>query len=278
MKSIRTIRTSAFRGTMPRSIVDNSSLNIAAPAETIGRTRVSRILKKLEHQCLKPALRRIWPWRHKNLNGIRVNYMHHLVGGGYDFGQEYIPYLRNRGMPRQARTFEWCAGPAFIGFSMLGAGLTESLCLADINPEAVAVCRRTIKDNALSSRVDVYVSDNLASISASEHWDLVVGNPPHYPDEFIGQLRAHDPDWRIHRTFFAQVGAHLKSGGVIVLQENSQGSTAETFGDMISQAGLEIIFVEFGPRRRTPHGHIYYIGIMRQGDAVPTWAKSTICA
>jgi methylase of polypeptide subunit release factors len=204
--------------------------------------------------------------------------MHHLVGGGYDFGQEYIPYLRNRGMPRQARTFEWCAGPAFIGFSMLGAGLTESLCLADINPEAVAVCRRTIKDNALSSRVEVYVSDNLASISASEQWDLVVGNPPHYPDEFIGQLRAHDPDWRIHRMFFAQVGAHLKSGGVIVLQENSQGSTAETFGDMISQAGLEIIFVEFGPRRRTPHGHIYYIGIMRQGDAVPTWAKSTVCA
>jgi hypothetical protein len=105
------------------------------------------------------------------------------------------------------------------------------------------------------------------------------GNPPHYPDDdHIGDLRGHDPEWRIHRTFLAQVGAHLRPGGVIVLQENSQGSTAETFGDMISAAGLEIAFVEFGPRQRMPYGHIYYIGIVRRGDEVPTWARGTLCA
>jgi hypothetical protein len=54
---------------------------------------------RLVRQCIKPALRHIWPWRHKNLNGIRVNYLHHLDGGGAAFGQDYIPYLRNRGMP-----------------------------------------------------------------------------------------------------------------------------------------------------------------------------------
>src|SRR5580704_5199193 len=100
--------------------------------------------KQLEHQYIKPALRRLWPRRHKSLNGIRVNYLHHLDGGGSAFGQEYIPYLRNRGMPRQSRAFEWCAGPGFIGFSLLGCGLTETLCLADINPEAVEICRRTV--------------------------------------------------------------------------------------------------------------------------------------
>jgi hypothetical protein len=238
---------------------------------------MASVLKTLERDYVKPALRRMWPWRHKNLNGIRVNYMHHLDGGGYDFGQEYIPYLRNRGMPRQARMFEWCSGPAFIGFSLLGAGLAETLCLADINPQAVEAARRTIKDNALSAKVDVYLSDNFGNIPASEQWDLVVGNPPHYPDEFVGQLRAHDPDWRIHRAFFAGVGAHLKPGGVIVLQENSQGSTAETFRDMVAQAGLDIVFVEYGPRERTKFGHIYYVGIMRRGDTVPAWAKGTIC-
>jgi len=67
--------------------------------------------KRLVRQYIKPALRRMWPWRHKNLNGIRVNYLYRLDGGGTSFGQDYIPYLRNRGMPRQARTFEWCAGP-----------------------------------------------------------------------------------------------------------------------------------------------------------------------
>ncbi|MGZ5855564.1 MAG: methyltransferase [Xanthobacteraceae bacterium] len=175
------------------------------------------------------------------------------------------------------RTFEWCAGPAFIGFSLLGAGLTETLCLGDINPQATEACRRTIRDNGLADKVAVYHSDNFANIPASEMFDLVVGNPPNYPDEFIGQLRAHDPDWRIHRAFFAGVGAHLNPGGVIVLQENSQGSTAVTFREMIDKAGLEIVFVEYGPRKRTPFGHIYYVGLMRRGDTVPSWAQGTIC-
>jgi tRNA1(Val) A37 N6-methylase TrmN6 len=238
---------------------------------------VRNVLRNLEHGLIKPALRRLWPWRRKNLNGIRVSYMHHLDGGGYAFGQDYIPYLRNRGMPRQARTFEWCAGPAFIGFSMLGAGLTETLCLADINPQAIAACRRTIKANGLAGRVAVYQSDNLTDVPAAEQWDLVLGNPPHYPDEYAGNLRAHDPDWRIHRQFFMQVGAHLKPGGVIVLQENSQGSTAETFLGMAAAGGLKIAFVEFGPKRRTRFGHIYYVGLVRRGDTVPEWAQGTLC-
>jgi hypothetical protein len=70
----------------------------------------------------------------------------------------------------------------------------------------------------------------------------------------------------------------LKPGGVIVLQENSQTSTAETFREMITQAGLEVLFVEFGPKARTPHGHIYYIGIARRGDDAPSWAQGTLCS
>jgi len=119
-------------------------------------------------------------------------------------------------------------------------------------------------------------SDNLAGIPPFEKWDLVVGNPPHFPDEHAGSLILHDPGWQIHREFFSQVGDHLKPGGVIVLQENSEGSTAESFREMIEKAGLEISFVEFGPKRRTPHPHIYYIGIVRRGDDVPTWAKGAI--
>jgi hypothetical protein len=43
----------------------------------------------------------------------------HLDGGGSSFGQGYIPFLKSRGMPKQQRVFEWCSGPAFIGFSIL---------------------------------------------------------------------------------------------------------------------------------------------------------------
>ena len=94
--------------------------------------------KHLVRQYVKPVLRRIWPWRHKNLNGIRVNYLHRLDGGGTAFGQDYIPYLPNRGMPRQARTIEWCAGPGFIGFSLLGCGSPASRHLKNGNTLSVA--------------------------------------------------------------------------------------------------------------------------------------------
>ena len=91
-----------------------------------------------------------------------------------------IPFLRDRCMPRQARVFEWCAGPAFIGFSMLGHGLCETLCLADINPMAVTACRRTIASNGLGGSVTVYHSDDLSAIPVEEQWDLVVSNPPFF--------------------------------------------------------------------------------------------------
>lgn len=227
----------------------------------------------LEHQHIKPALRRLWPWRKRRFGGVRVHYMKHLDGGGSDFGQQYVPYLKSRRMPRQARVYEWCSGPAFIGFSLLGHGLAETLCLADVNPEAVAVCRRTVADNGLTDRVAVYHSDNLKSIPATEQWDLVVSNPPHFVDDLIGDLKGHDPDWSLHRAFYAGVGKHLKPDGVICLQENNRGSTAETFRAMIEQAGLRIIFVDHCAPQRTAHDAFYYLGVMRAGDTPPPWAR-----
>jgi hypothetical protein len=45
---------------------------------------------------------------------------------------------------------------------------------------------------------------------------------------------------------------------------------------MISAAGLEIIFVEFGSKRRTSCFQVYYLGVARHGDAVPAWARGSI--
>jgi SAM-dependent methyltransferase len=232
----------------------------------------------LGRQYIKPAMRRFFPWRKRRFGGVQVHYMKHLDGGGSSFGQDYVRYLKGRGMPRQQRVYEWCSGPAFIAFSMLGHGLAETLCLADINPEAVEACRRTIAGNRLGDRVAVYHSDNLASIPASEQWDLVVSNPPHFVDQAVGDLRAHDPDWSIHRGFYANVARHLKPGGVICVQENNRGSTAETFREMIEQAGLKIIFVDNGAAQRTPRDVFYYVGVMRMGETPPPWARPTAAA
>ena len=114
------------------------------------------------------------PWRTVRYGDVRVHYKKHLDGGGSSFGQGYIPFLKTRGMPKQPRVFEWCSGPAFIGFSLLAHGLCETLCLADINEDAIEACRRTIRTNRLADRVSLYRSDNLTAIPASERWDLVV--------------------------------------------------------------------------------------------------------
>jgi hypothetical protein len=230
--------------------------------------------RRIEHGTIKPWLRRIKPWRTKSFGGIRVHYMKHLDGGGSTFGQDYIPLLREWGVPKQGRAFEWCSGPGFIGFSLLGHGLCETLCLADINPQAVEACRRTIERNKLGTRVAVYHSNNLAGIPATEKWDLVVSNPPHFVDFLIGDLRGHDPDWSVHRGFYAAVGSHLNAGGVLVIQENNRGSTAETFRPMIEASGLAIIFVHGCAPERTPGDRFYYVGVMRAGDPVPAWARN----
>jgi hypothetical protein len=122
---------------------------------------------QLEHRHAKPAVRHLQPWRYVTYGNVRVHYKRHLNGGGTGFGQEYLPFLHDRQMPKQGRVFEWCAGPGFIGFSLLGHGLCDSLCLADVNPDAALASRRTILENKLEDRVVVYCSDNLSSAAAN---------------------------------------------------------------------------------------------------------------
>jgi methylase of polypeptide subunit release factors len=232
------------------------------------------LLKTIEHRHLKPLLRRMRPHRETAYAGVRVSYKPHLDGGGSTFGQDFLPVLRNRGMPKVARAFEWCAGPGFIGFSLLAHGLCETLCLADVNPQAVAACRRTVARNRLEGKVAVYHSDNLENIPPAEQWDLVVSNPPHFVDSGIGQLRYHDPDWRVHRGFFGRIARHLKPGGIVVLQENNAGSTPAVFAPMIAEAGLRLVFEQDASAQRTADSRMFYLGIMRPGDAVPAWAGS----
>jgi len=233
---------------------------------------VESFWKRQRRRFIKPAFNRFNGWRCTSYGTTRVHFKKHLDGGGNTFGQDYIPFLRLRRMPPQRRVFEWCSGPGFIGFSLLANGLADTLCLADVNPEAVEACRRTIAENNLTGRVSVYHSDNLRDIPVSERWDLVVGNPPHFADDFIDDLRSYDADWHLHRQFFADIGRFLKPGGVVVLQENNCGSTAETFRPMLEAADLMMTFAAECRAQRTSYHRFYYIGAVRRGDTPPAWA------
>jgi predicted RNA methylase len=233
-----------------------------------------KTLKLVERDIIKPRLRRLKRWRYVTYGDIRVHYKDHLDGGGRTSGLGYLPLFRDLNVPRQQRIFEWCAGPGFIGFALLGYGFCDTLCLADINPEAIDACRRTVTENKLADRVAIYLSDNLESVAPTEQWDLVVGNPPHFPGQGFSELRFCDMDWNLHRRFFTTVGRFLKPGGVVVLLENNAGSTAETFRDMADEAGFSTIFVHGCEGRRTPYPRIYYLGLMRKGDPPPAWVTA----
>jgi len=102
---------------------------------------------------------------------------------------------------------------------------------------------------------------------------LVVSNPPHFTDRYEGDIRAHDPDWAVHREFFNTIHPHLTNDGVIILQENNRGSTVETFREMIDAAGLEIVFTHGDHKALTKESIFYFIGIVKKSGDVPRWAK-----
>jgi len=178
-------------------------------------------------------------------NNVTVSYMPHLDGGGMGFGQEYIRVIREK-IGKVEHIFEYCAGPGFIGFSLMAHNLCERLTLSDINPDASAACNETIKNNNLQARVSVYLSDCLDNIPEGEKWDLVVSNPPDWPssnDKYHEDITKYDPDLIIHKKFYRDIHKFLKPNGSILIQENGRATSHEDFIQMIEGNGFKIIDV-----------------------------------
>ena len=205
---------------------------------------------------------------------IKVFYKPELDGGGRTFGKDYVPFLNER-VGKTGRVYEWCAGPGFIGFHILSAGLCDTLCLSDINPAAVECVERTIRENDLGDRVTVYRSDCLDDIPRDERWDLVVGNPPHSGldielPNWGNAIIYKDIGWDLHRRFYSTIGRHLADDAKIILQENYFCSTPETFAGMIAEAGLQTHSVGMYPPGAQ---FVYYLWSQAEGRAADGPAK-----
>jgi predicted RNA methylase len=196
----------------------------------------------------------VTPYYKVRYNNLSINYLPVLDGGGMTFGQQYLDVIRTR-VGRVGHVFEYCAGPGFIGFSLLAHGLCERLTLADINPDAVRAVRATIAENRLEGRVKVYESDCLAQIPETEKWDLVVSNPPHFDgdeESYRDAIRLVDPGWVIHKNFYRDVKKYLNPGASIIFQENAHATRSEDFEQMIRENGLTLVDVfGVGPLQRT---------------------------
>lgn len=235
---------------------------------------MERLWNHIHQTYLFPAFEPVIPWKTATYAGLKVYYKEYIEVGGATFGQNFIPFLKERGMPKAERAFEWCAGAGFVGFSALANGLCETLALADISEQAMKACRHTIRKNGLENRAIAYVSDNLRDIPRSETWDLVLGNPPHHADEYPGDRRGYDENWGIRREFYKTVAPFLKPGGAIVVCENNRASTLSDFRGMIEDGGLTVAFTHNDVPERTREDRFYFIVSMRKGDAPAAWMSA----
>jgi methylase of polypeptide subunit release factors len=186
---------------------------------------------------------------------ILVSFTPELDGGGNTFGRAYAPFVETH-FGKVDELFEWCAGPGFIGFSLLAAGLCGRLDLGDINHAARSAVERTIEENHLEDQARFHLSDCFAATPPEARWDLMVGNPPHVNAAAPASEYQHthspliwkDTDWSIHGRFYAEASRHLRPGGSVVIQENHRFSAPEDFQRMIGDSGLEIVGAfECGP-------------------------------
>ena len=204
-------------------------------------------------------------------NQYRVQHDSWMDGGGTWFGQEYAAIVQQRYPGRVfERCYEWCSGPAFIGFNILDHGLCRSLCVSDIYDTAIDRVRETVEIHGLDC-VSAYATGTVAGLPEHEKFDLVVANPPHFlscPGDANYQRIAVDQNWAAHQEFFENIGQHLLPGGIILLQENQAGSLNREldFEPFIDAAGLEITAVIDSPKHYDPaqHTQIYYIEIRQK--------------
>lgn len=196
---------------------------------------------------------------------IRVHFDTSTFGGGIQDHAMFEMWLEKHHKGRTfKRAIEWCSGAAFVGFSLLAAGKADTLCLIDINPEAIAQVKRTAEENGLSDRVTAYVSDGIDGLPAEERFDLVVGQPPWAVGKQMGMLINDDASWACHRNFYSGIRAHLSGADAVVVHSAMQPTQCtahffevdvdpydvrgevpcKTFADMAKAGGLEQIGVE----------------------------------
>jgi len=201
-----------------------------------------KILQKLRWNWIKstsPVPRS--PYFKINYKNIEVSYLWSLNGGGIIFAYEFVHVVAQK-IGKVSHVFEYCAGPGFIGFSLLANNLCDRLTLADINPKAVAAIKETIKNNALQDRVTVYQSDCLDTIPENERWDLVVSNPPWYLSPKDGKdIRVCDLESQVHEKFYRDINKFLKPNGTILFIEGKEFTNVNCFRGMIENNGLCII-------------------------------------
>jgi methylase of polypeptide subunit release factors len=186
-------------------------------------------------------------------NGTIVSCEQENDGGGSTQYADFINFFKEKGddLPKYKNCLEWCAGPGFIGYSLLDEEVCQHVTFMDIHEPAIDDARNNAIFNNLTDRTSFYTIDAIHKLPTDLKFDLVVGNPPHSlkaSEEWLnnkGLFRLIvDLDWKIHEEFFAHITDYLLPGAEVILSENDH---FPEFIEMAKKVGL--IFEGYKPAK-----------------------------
>ena len=193
-------------------------------------------------------------------NGTIVSCEQVHDGGGSTQYADFIDFFKEKGddLPKYKNCLEWCAGPGFIGYSLLDAEVCQHVTFMDIHEPAIEDARNNAIFNNLTDRTSFHTIDAIRKLPTDLKFDLVVANPPHtqtslvsVPHESLTRLIV-DLDWKIHEEFFAHITDYLLPGAEVILSENDK---IQVFIEMAKKVGL--IFEGYKPAKELAGGCVF---------------------
>ena len=214
------------------------------------------------------------------INDIDIFYDTKIEHNSLTWGLDYLDVLKTRYKDHKFQNvLDWCAGFGMSGLSLLAENYCHKISLNDCYPEAIELLNKTKRQNpTYSDLIIIYKGSTLKRIPANEQFDLIIGAPPYLsfnpnPKKIKGYKATQTVDfmWETHRAFFRDVKQHLAHNGVLILQENTEGSsqTGEEFLEYLKDADLKIVNIYCSNNFST----VYYIEIAHNVDYTETIVK-----
>jgi hypothetical protein len=173
-----------------------------------------------------------------NCQGITIKYHPFMECGGILRAPMFIESLSLIAPNRVFnRCLEWCSGPGFIGFSLLGKGLCKQLDLADIWQPSLDAAQNV----EVSCNVNTWHIRELSDIHPSQKYDLIVGNPPWFPGNLLQSNRLTcDPGLLTLKKFLSDAKNYLTPNGMIVLIEGQTYTGPKDIVNVLDNTGLQL--------------------------------------
>ena len=153
-----------------------------------------------------------------------------------DLAPEHVSMHRDRPL----RFLDLCTGSGCLGIVAASVFPESTGVLADVDPDALAVCQRNVQWHGLDHALTLCASDGLAAIPP-EPFDLILCNPPYVDAEDMATLPPeyrHEPLLALAsgldgldfvRALLAHVRAYLADDGVLVLEVGNSASALEAW-------------------------------------------------